>query len=140
MDYNVEGLATLANQFHEFQINMGFTDSNITQRLMLSASEIFEAFEAYRNDNRIDINDDQDLIDGRTLCEDLYRLIENNDMGNFKFLFQTNIKDTFEDEMADAIIRILAMCGENHIDISSHIIFKMKFNELRGHKFGGKKF
>jgi len=42
--------------------------------------------------------------------------------------------------MADSIIRLLAMCAENNIDIEKHIQLKMKYNELRGFKYGGKKF
>ena len=140
MEYQTNGLNHLSKQFHDFQVKMGFTDSNITQRLMLSASELFEAFDAFRNDKRIDINSDVDLIDGRTIAEDLFRLIGNNDLDNFKRIFESSVKDTFEDELADSIIRILAMCGENYIDIGTHVQLKMKFNELRGFKYGGKKF
>lgn len=49
-------LNELARKFHQFQIDAGFTDSNITQRLMLVVSEISEAFEAYRKDKYADMN------------------------------------------------------------------------------------
>jgi NTP pyrophosphatase (non-canonical NTP hydrolase) len=124
MEYNVTGLNKLSKDLNKFQIDAGFTDANITQRLMLSISEISEAFEAYRKDRRASkVN---------------FELCADND--EFKYLFEKEIKDTLEDEMADAIIRLVAFCGENDIDIEKHIQLKMKYNHLRGYKFGGKKF
>lgn len=125
MEYGVEGLNKLAGQFHNFQIEAGFTNSDITQRLMLVHSEISEAFEAFRKDKF-------------SICGTLTEHLEKG--GDFKEGFEEHVKDTFEDEMADSIIRLLAMCAENDIDIEFHIQKKMRYNEMRGHKFGGKKF
>lgn len=120
MEYNVKGLNKLSKELNNFQIRAGFTDANIIQRLMLVHSEISEAFEAFRKDKYADIkgfNDDKKVLDGRAFA---------------KQRFEDNIKDTLEDE--------IAFCGENDIDIEFHIQEKMRYNELRGHKFGGKKF
>lgn len=128
MEYKVEGLNELSKQFNQFQVDAGFTDSNITQRLMLVHSEISEAFEAYRKGHYAKIQEfetNQYVIDGSKA---------------FKLDFEEDIKDSFEDEIADAVIRLLAMCGENNIDIEKHIQLKMKYNHLRGFKYGGKKF
>jgi len=35
---------------------------------------------------------------------------------------------------------LLAICGENDIDIEKHIELKMKHNESRGFKYGSEKF
>ena len=121
--YNLEGLNDLSKKLHDFQINAGFTDSSITQRLMLVHSEISEAFEAFRKDKR---------FNNKSIW---YTTDEE-----YKNTFEYNIKDTLEDEIADSIIRLLAFCGENDIDIEKHIKFKMKYNHLRGFKYGGKKF
>ena len=129
MNYKVEGLNDLSKQFHEFQINAGFTDSNITQRLMLVNSEISEAFEAFRKEH---------YADTKGLEKEISEWSAHDD--DYPGLFKTYVKDSFEDEMADAIIRLLAMCAENNIDIEKHIQLKMKYNELRGFKYGGKKF
>jgi NTP pyrophosphatase (non-canonical NTP hydrolase) len=126
-NYNVEGLNELSRQLHEFQVKMGFTDSNKTQRLMLCASEIFEAFEAHRKDK---ICDRTPEALSNMLLEEKY----------FKQMFENLVKDTLQDEIADAIIRLLAFCGENNIKIEQHIKAKMRYNELRGFKYGGKKF
>ena len=128
VEYSVTGLNTFSQLFHKFQIKIGFTDSNIVQRLMMVHSEISEAFEAYRKNKFANVKAqklDCVVIDGSEA---------------FKEHFEANIKDTMEDEIADAMIRLLAFCGENNIDIEYHIKEKMKYNQLRGFKFGGKKF
>lgn len=140
MEYKTSGLNDLSKQFSDFQTRMGFTDSNVTQRLMLVHSEVSEAFEAYRKGNIVLIDSQDDIIDGRTVRQELERLIENEDLGNFKRVFESQIKDTVQDEAADVIIRMLAFCAEQEIDIESHIKLKMAYNELRGYKYGGKRF
>jgi len=126
MEYRVEGLNELSKQLHKFQIKMGFTDSNISQRLMLCASEIFEAFEAYRKNK---------------ICERTSEALINMQLEvDFKEIFEKLVKDSLQDEIADATIRLLAFCGENNIDIEKHIKLKMQYNELRGFKYGSKKF
>ena len=128
MEYKVSGLNELSKQFSDFQIRMGFTDSNITQRLMLVISEVSEAFEAYRKDKRCRVDD---YIKG-------YK--NQTNIEQRKAGFELHVKDSLEDEIADAVIRLLAFCGENNIDIEKHIDLKMEYNELRGFKYGGKRF
>lgn len=134
MEYKVKGLNELSKQFNEFQIKAGFTDSNITQRLMLIHSEVTEAFEAFRKDKNAketwNIKHNIKMLD----------LDINADREYFKQEFEVAYKDTLEDEVADIIIRTLAFAAENKIDIEKHIQMKMTYNELRGFKFGGKKF
>lgn len=43
-------------------------------------------------------------------------------------------KNTFEDELADSIIRILDLCAELNIDIEKQIDWKMKINKQREYK------
>lgn len=113
----IYGLNELAKELHDFQIEAGFTDSNISQRLMLCVTEISEAFEAFRKDRyaeRVEVVESQ---------------INDESFMNH---FRAKVKDTLEDEMADAIIRLLAFCGENNIDIEKHVRLKRKYNNLRG--------
>lgn len=131
MNYKTKGLNELSNNLHEFQMKAGFTDSSISQRLMLVHTEISEAFEAFRTDHFANRKDFELLMHGCT---------PGNSPDHFKDSFEKHIKDSMEDEMADAVIRLLAFCGENGIDIEHHINQKMKYNELRGYKYGGKKF
>lgn len=137
-EFSTKGLNKLSEELNKFQIDAGFTDSNITQRLMLIHSEISEAFEAFRRDtyfsknsNNMGIYDLQDLTNTHT---------HRCSIEHWKSLFESNVKDTFEDEIADSIIRLLALASENNIDIENHIDMKMKYNIMRGFKFGGKKF
>lgn len=133
MKYKLDGLNELSNQLHNFQTEMGFTDSNKVQRLMLVHSEISEAFEAYRKDKYA-------LID--KFKSNIESIPENHKMYDelWKEHFKDLIKDSHEDEIADSIIRLIAYCGENNIDIEWHIKNKMKYNKMRGYKFNGKKF
>jgi hypothetical protein len=43
-----------------------------------------------------------------------------------------------EDEVADAIIRLLDFCGARGIDIDWHIKNKLRYNATREHKHGKK--
>lgn len=42
-------------------------------------------------------------------------------------------------ELADTVIRIAQFCGQYGIDLESAITRKMVFNELRGHRWEGKR-
>jgi hypothetical protein len=57
----------------------------------------------------------------------------------FKDKFETHIKDTVEDKIADALIRILDLCAANNIDIGTHVRLKMAYNAMRP-KMHGKKY
>lgn len=76
-------------------------DAFIAQKLVLVHTEISEAVEATRVDN-----------------------YEINGYGLFE-------KDSFADELADSIIRILDLCGELDIDIQKQIDWKLEKNKQR---------
>ena len=57
---------------------------------------------------------------------------------DFEHEFKLIIKDTFEDELADSIIRILDMCGGLGVDIQSHIEMKLLYNRTRERLHGNK--
>lgn len=46
----------------------------------------------------------------------------------------------FSEEMADAIIRIISCCHGLNIDLQAEIVGKIKANEKRGIRHGGKRF
>ena len=119
-------LNQLRDEIHEYAINKGFWDKEreIGTRLMLCVSELAEAMEADRKDRYADL----ELIEK-----------DKEDFIDFKWSFENSIKDTFEDELADTIIRILDLCGAKGIDIEKHIELKMKYNESR-EKMHGKKY
>ena len=95
----------------------GFWDEespNIPEKLALIHSEVSEALEALR--------------DGRILGDQEW------DPACFKL----KVKDTFEDEIADVIIRCLDLCGYLGVDIQRHVKTKLEYNSKRPHKHGKK--
>ncbi len=131
MKYNVIGLNKLSKQFNEFVKKAGFNGNNVPLRLMLTHSEISEAFEAFRKDKFADRATFKQRMKGCT--------VEDSPI-SFKAHFEDHIKDSMEDELADSIIRLLDLCAYLDVDIEFHIEQKMAYNELRGFKYGGKKF
>ena len=135
------GLNELAKQIHQNAKSKGFWDKEreIGTRLMLCVSELVEAMEADRKDRFAKIDRfDKKLKTSRVI-------LENKDIDGVTperawiAIFEECIKDTFEDELADTIIRILDLCGAKGIDIEKHIELKMKYNESR-EKMHGKKY
>ena len=131
MKYNVTGLNKLSKQFNEFVKKAGFNDNDIPLRMLLTHSEISEAFEAFRKDHFANRKDFELLMDGCT---------PKNSPDHFKDSFEGHIKDSMEDELADSVIRLLDLCAYLDVDIEFYIEQKMAYNEMRGFKYGGKKF
>lgn len=103
-------------------------DQNIGELLMLIVSELSEALEADRNGK---------WFDGDKEWLSLYANRKTDDDGDtFDMIFAETIKDTFEDELADSIIRILDLAGYLNIDLEKHVLAKMRYNESREHKHG----
>ena len=81
-------------------------DAFIAQKIGLIMSECGEALEAMRKPN-----------------------YEANGYG-------IGVKDSFVDEIADTIIRLLDLCGELEIDIDAQMEWKMNYNKSREAKHG----
>lgn len=120
---NNMGLNKLSKEIHDNAVAKGFYDKpkEVGTLLMLAVSELSEALEADRK--------------GRKTKTSVGWLIDENDM-RFRSFFEEGVKDTFEDEMADTIIRVLDMCGYLGIDIESHVEAKMRYNSTREAKHG----
>ena len=133
-------LNQLSKKFHEKAKLKGFWDEKreTGTLLMLMVSELSEALEADRKGQYAKIDDAEFIIDGKTIREDLDLAIKENDMIKFEDIFRTQVKDTFEDEIADTFIRLLDFIGERNIDIEKHIEYKMRYNESRPYKHGKK--
>ncbi len=100
-------------------------DRNIGELLMLVTSELGEAMEAHRQ--------------GRFADWDGYEKEANGNVDTIATKsFENNIKDTFEDEIADAMIRLLDLSAGLGIDIERHVRDKVKYNETRAHLHGKK--
>jgi NTP pyrophosphatase (non-canonical NTP hydrolase) len=115
-------LNDLAVSIHAGNKARGFWDEerNVGEALMLVVTELSEALEAHRS--------------GKSCSKgDRIAYFESDDMVQ---AFKNNIKDTFEDELADAIIRILDLCGGLDIDIEFHVRSKLMYNATRPYKHG----
>jgi NTP pyrophosphatase (non-canonical NTP hydrolase) len=77
---------------------------------MLIVSELSEALEADRKDKRANLNK-------------YYQGIAHGD------IYETYIKGTFEEEIADTFIRLFDLCGHLNIDIEKHIELKRIYNQ-----------
>ena len=118
----------LCEQAHRNAVAHGFYDDDIDEHLLFTRnialihSELSEALEADRNGHRADW-EAYDKYDGRTTVEDN---------------FVRHIKDSVEDKLADAVIRIFDYCGHAGIDLERHIRVKMAYNALRPAKHNKK--
>ena len=118
-------LNELSKECYEMAKSKGFHDKprEIGTSLMLIVSELAEALEADRQNKRCTTGG-------------VNTSLENIDSVHSKRIFEMNIKDTFNDEIADTFIRLFDLCGELGIDIETHIRLKMRYNIRREHKHG----
>jgi NTP pyrophosphatase (non-canonical NTP hydrolase) len=107
----------------------GFWDSerNIGEALMLIVTELAEGLETHRNLGKVQLVD--------SMVKEAMNQMDDNE---FKEHFALMVKDSFQDEMADSIIRILDLCGGLDIDIEWHIAAKMRYNATRSRLHGKK--
>lgn len=127
-------LNTLRDKAHENAKAKGFYEGefNFGEKLMLISSELGEALEADRKD---------EYANGFCHYNNSIHIGEYECAGEneaFKMRFETYLKDTVEDELADALIRIMDLCGYLNIDIEKHVELKMRYNSLRPIRHGKK--
>jgi NTP pyrophosphatase (non-canonical NTP hydrolase) len=107
-------LTDLSKQIYEANREKGFWDNerNIGEALMLVVTELSEGLEAHR----------------KGIFAPKQRLPMDK--------FEAEIKDTFEDEIADSIIRLLDLAGGLGIDIDYHVMAKLEYNKTRARLHG----
>jgi NTP pyrophosphatase (non-canonical NTP hydrolase) len=118
----------LALEIHENSKSKGFYDEtvNIPEKIALIHSEASEALEADREDKY-----------SKLKTAGLENMLKESDEV-FSAIFRVGVKDTFQDELADIVIRVFDLAACKGIDIENHILAKMRYNSLRPHKHGKK--
>ncbi len=123
----------LSQQIHANAKSKGFFDEpkNIGEMLCLIHSEVSEALEADRKGHDATLVGFDNDMEGWP--EDYSQYPQR-----FKNTFEQCIKNSFEDELADVMIRVLDLAAYKGIDMERHIALKMKYNSMREHKHGKK--
>lgn len=111
----------LAKQIHEGNAERGFWEGErkLTEVVMLTVCELSEAIEADREGNRMS-------------HERYANYLNNPTPDNFK----RYVKDTVQDEIADAMIRLLDFSHKFGIDLDFHVEHKLLYNASRPYKHG----
>ena len=118
---------------HRNMLRKGFDGKDFARDLMLIVSELSEALEADRKGK--DTHKLPLPIEKSLLC----RIGDSDfDEGTRKSYFESYVKDTIQDEIADALLRIMDLCGRYNIDIDTHVAIKSYYNSLRKQKHGKK--
>ena len=119
----------LAQEVHQIARSKGFYEReiNIGEKLALIHSEVSEALEADRNDS---------YTSWSNFTKELEVQLKNGHKDAWITAFDLHIKNTFEDELADIMIRVMDLAACKGIDLQSHIEAKINRNKLREYKHG----
>lgn len=117
----------LRDKIYQNAKDKGFWDKerNMGESLMLVVTELAEALEVHRASGHI-----KEFTEGQKLS------LEKMSDEEFAETFSIMVKDSFHDEMADVLIRVLDLCGGHNIDIDWHVKMKMRYNATRARLHG----
>lgn len=123
----------LAKQIHQNNIQKGFFEDvkNIGEMLCLIHSEVSEALECDRKGKYYE----EPIIKGGLNIKEAIKEESDSWYENY---FAGIVKDTFEDELADIMIRVMDLAAFKNVDLELHIKAKMRYNSLREYKHGKK--
>ena len=112
----IEDIRELCKEAHENAVRHGFwtEEHDIRHYLMLVITELAEAVQAYRKNRFADRDKYEKLVMESGCTEDT--------------AFLLRVKDTFEDEMADACIRLMDLAGWSDAELP----YDFGFNRIEG--------
>jgi len=114
----------ISQRAHEHAKKFGFYDTprNTGETLCLIHSEVSEALECDRK--------------GKYALAGNVDMVEQYQGDFFRASFESSVKDTFQDELADIMIRVMDLAASKSIDLEKHILLKMRYNSMREYKHG----
>ena len=116
------GLTKYCKEFHKVAVNGGFYETmNDAEEALMSNPEL------QRSVRDAFIAQKISMIQGE-LGEAIEAMRKDN--------YGLHKKDTFEDEIADTLLRIFDLCGRLDIDIEKQIQWKLNFNKSRERMHG----
>jgi NTP pyrophosphatase (non-canonical NTP hydrolase) len=100
---------------------------NFAEQIALVTAELSEALEAHRT--------------GQTAAARMKNTLRPNPSKKMpeaavKDFYLKYLKGTFEEELADAVIRLFSLCGALNFDLDFIVRFKMLYNETREYMHG----
>ncbi len=131
-DLEKRTLTALRNEAYDNAKAHGFHDVSRTvgDAMMLIATEVSEAFEAFREGGKLN----ETFYHPGTWGSAVELSREPKSPDGSKLYKPVGVPS----ELADIIIRVLDFCGEHDIDIERIVIEKMAYNRSRPFKHGGK--
>jgi hypothetical protein len=113
----MENILRFQKEIHATNVEKGFwvPDRSKGEAVALICSELYEAVEAHRKHN---VYKHKELS---PYAKQILKNAEEIDLGEWQIIFLSAVKDTVEDEIADAVIRILdCVYGWNWEVVMSH--------------------
>lgn len=116
----------------------GFTEASPAEDIALMHSELSEALEDIRAGKPLDVMFYTRKIETSLPSGDKVNVevVESDFSGPSPDLKPCGVPS----ELADVLIRLLHFCGKHKIDIAEAVSVKMKYNDTRPYRNGGKRF
>lgn len=115
----MKDLNQLRDKAYQCAVKHGWHEENLSDEhfLCLVISELMEAVEADRKDNHADMEYYENRISNSLICRGI--LPSRPKEKGYERAYRDFIKDTVEEELADACIRLLDLAGLRGYDLDS---------------------